>query len=196
MKRIQIIAGFIAIVLVGVIAAVAVARLHQFKSSPLKPSVRTVEIGTRFLVRVGGGTNISPPDTYGGGDGIPLISFSNNGPAFMPGEVHAQDQRTKLIKIVCDFENPLEQIESFKIGDVALIIGQDRSKDFLAVGYDSKLCAMSDEDRKAVKGIVVEIPAKETRTLSFVFALTREDSKQGSIVIGGSTPVPFQFNQP
>jgi len=174
-------------------------RLHP-KPSPLKPRVIAVEIGTKFFARFGGGTDISPSEGAGavststyGDSGIPRIQISE-GHAFVAGEIRGQDERSKLVRIVIDFENPLEQTESFKIGDVALIAGKDRSNDFLAVGYGSQLCAIEPQDKRAVKEIVVQIPPKDWRTLSFVFALPRNDSKQGSIVIGDSTPVPFQVD--
>jgi len=168
------------------------------KPSPIRPRVRWVKIRTKFFVRRGGGADISPKegiysDGDNDGDEIPAISMSNNS-VFVAGELKVQGEGIKLIKIVCDFENPLQQIESFKIGDVALIIGQYRSNNFLAVGYDSKLCEISHEYRDSVKKIVVEVPAKGTKTLSFVFAFALNNFKQGSIVIGGSTPVPFQVN--
>ena len=161
--------------------------------SPLKLTVNTTAVASKFLAYVGGGSNISPPDTIGGGEGIPLISFSNNGPAFMAGEVRSSDAKAKLIKITFTVKNPAREPASFKIGDVRLDIGADRLNDFVAVGYDSKLCAMSGADRKAVKEIVVTVPPAGATRLSFAFPLFNPDSTRGELVLGSSSPVPFEI---
>lgn len=137
--------------------------------SQLKLTVKTIAVATKFPAYVGGGTNISPPDTIGGGNGIPLISFSN-GASFLAGEVSSQDEKVKLIKITFTVTNPAQEPTSFKIGDVLLVIGSDRLNDFVAVGYDSKLCAMSDADRKSVKEIVVTVPPAGTPEAAAVMA--------------------------
>jgi hypothetical protein len=165
----------------------------EVKPSPFKLTVNTTAVASKFLAYVGGGTNISPPDTIGGGDGIPAISFSNNGPAFLAGEVSSEDKKAKLIKITFTVTNPTQESASFKIGDVRLVIGSDTPNDFVAVGYDSKLCAMSDPDRKRVKEIVVTVPPKGTRRLSFAFPLFNPDSKRGELALGSSSPVAFEI---
>jgi len=164
----------------------------QGMTTNLRPSVTATASATKFLVYVGGGANISPPDTFGGGGGIPLISMSN-GAAFMAGEITSKGDKAKLIKVSLAVTNLAQVPSSFKIGDVSLIIGSDTLNDFAAVGYDSKLCAMGDEDRKKVKEIVVTVPPKATRRLSYVFPLFNPDAKHGELVVAGSTPVPFEI---
>ena len=88
----------------------------------------------------------------------------------MAGEVSSQDEKVKLIKITFTVTNPAQEPTSFKIGDVLLVIGSDRLNDFVAVGYDSKLCAMSDADRKSVKEIVVTVPPAGTPEAAAVMA--------------------------
>src|SRR5208283_987134 len=85
---------------VTVIAMTLVMIACNQKSTPsqLKLTVDTITVATKFLAYVGGGTNISPPDTIGGGDGIPLISISH-GTSFFAGEVSSKDEKAKLIKI-------------------------------------------------------------------------------------------------
>lgn len=159
-------------------------------TSPLKLKVESVEVGTKFLAYVGGGANISPPDTLGGGEGIPLISISN-GSSFLAGEVSSRDGKAKIIKITFSVGNPTAQPLSFKIGDVALATGGAAVNDFAAVGYGSKLCAMSEADRKAVKEIVVEVPTRGTRELSFAFPLDPADVKTGELMLRNAAPIAF-----
>src|SRR5271157_1077892 len=83
-------------------------------TSPLKLKVDSIEVGTVFQAYVGGGANISPPDTLGGGEGIPLISISN-GTTFLAGEVSSRDAKARLIKITFSVANPTAQTHSFKI---------------------------------------------------------------------------------
>jgi hypothetical protein len=158
----------------------------------LKLAVNSVEVATKFVVYVGGGANISPPSTFGGGGGILMISFSNNGPAFMAGEVSAKE-KTKLIKITLAITNTAQNATSFNIGDVGLDIGFGKLNDFFAVGYGSQLCSMSDEDRKKVKEIVVTVAPAETRSLSFVFPLFNADAKHGEVLLSGAAPAPFNI---
>ena len=94
-------------------------------SSPLKLTVENTEVGLKFSVYVGGGANISPPDTFGGGGGIPMISISN-GASFLAGEVSSRDGSTKFIRISLTVSNPTQDAHSFKIGDVALDLGKDQ----------------------------------------------------------------------
>jgi hypothetical protein len=172
----------------------AVQKQAAAKSTPsqLKLTVNTITVATKFLAYVGGGTNISPPDTIGGGDGIPLISISN-GASFLAGEVSSKDEKTKLIKITITVTNSGQEAASFKIGDVLLVVGAGRLNDFAAVGYGSKLCAMSDADRKVVKETVVTVPPAGTRVFSFAFPLLNPDSKRGELVLGSLSPVPFEI---
>jgi|HubBroStandDraft_1064217.scaffolds.fasta_scaffold301476_1 hypothetical protein len=167
--------------------------IAQSTESQLRPTVGDTEVAPKFVVYVGGGASISPPDTIGGGGGIPMISFSSNGPLFMAGEVALHDDKARLLKIALFVRNSGHEASSFKIGDVSLIIDSHTLNDFVAVGYDSKLCAMGDEDRKKVKEIVVTIPPGEKRQLSFVFPLFNPDSNQGELVLGNLSPVPFKF---
>ena len=123
---------------------------------------------------------------------MPMISMSS-GSAFLAGEVSSKDEKTKLIKVECTINNPTEKPESFKIGDLSLSVAGDRASDFMAVGYDDRLCAMSGVDRRTVKEIVVEVSPKTRRTLSFIFPLFSPEAKQGEIVLQQSPPVTFKI---
>jgi hypothetical protein len=164
---------------------------------PLKLSVAAVAVGSRFQAYVGGGSNISPPTPidFGGGSGggIPLISISS-GSAFLAGEVHSQDEKTSLIRIECQVENPTDKSESFKIGDLMLAIEGSGTSDFIAVGHDDRLCAMSDADRRTVSEMSVELAPKAQTTLSYVFALTNLAAKQGKLVMQNAAPISFQIS--
>lgn len=160
---------------------------------PLKLSVSSIAVGGRFQAYVGGGANISPPEPFGGGGGgIPLISISN-GSSFLAGEVSSKDERTNLIRIECSMENPTQESESFKIGDLSLTVDGAPTGDFVAVGYDDRLCAMSDTDRQTVKLQTIELSPKARRTLSYVFTLTNSGSKQGVLMLPSATPASFQI---
>src|SRR5437899_1916246 len=102
-------------------------------SSQLKVTVNAVAVATKFVAYLGGRTNISPPDTVRGGEGVPLISFSDKGPAFMAGEVGSKDEKTKLIKVTFTVTNAAQEHAYFKIGDFRCVVGADRSNDFTAV---------------------------------------------------------------
>jgi hypothetical protein len=197
------------LLLIGIVASVSLILLgagdNKKKAPPasrpsatspsaLKLAIKSVLVRTTFQVRVGGGANINAPDAFGGGGGIPLISIQE-GSTFLPGEVSSKDGKTKLIKIVFTVENPLQETKSFKIGDIALVVGEARWNDFMAVGYGDKLCAMSDTDRRTVKEIVVDVAPKGTRTLSYVFPFFSADSKQGELVLGNSTSVSFTIDE-
>ncbi len=164
--------------------------------TPLKVSVTSVTVATKFQAYVGGGTNISPPEPFhspfGGGGGMPMISISS-GSAFLAGEVSSKDEKTKLIRLECSIENPTDKAESFKIGDLALSVSGDRVSDFMAVGYGDRLCAMSDADRRAVKETVVEVSPKAQRAISYIFPLFRPEAKQGAVVLQQSPPVSFNI---
>ena len=161
-------------------------------SSPLKLTVESTEVGTRFSAYVGGGANISPPSTFDGGGGIPMISISN-GSSFLAGEVSSKDGSTKFIRIRLTVANPTQGSHSFKIGDVALVLAKVRMNDFAAVGYGSKLCAMGDTDRKTVEKIVVDVAPGEAENLSYLFPLTDAHATQGQLVLGSSAPVTFEI---
>ena len=121
-----------------------------------------------------------------------MISISS-GSAFLAGEVRSKDEKTKLIRIECVIDNPTEKSESFKIGDLSMSVAGNRASDFMAVGYDDRLCAMSDVDRRTVKKIVVEVSPKAQRTLSYIFPLFSPEAKQGEIVLQHSPPVTFKI---
>ena len=111
--------------------------------TPLKVSIASVAVATKFQAYVGGGTNISPPEPFhspfgDGGGGMPMISISS-GSAFLAGEVSSKDEKTKLIEVECTINNPTEKPESFKIGDLSLSVAGDRASDFMAVGYDDQI---------------------------------------------------------
>lgn len=163
-------------------------------ASQIAVSIDAVEIGTAFQAYVGGGTNISPPDTIGGGDGIPLISISS-GASFLAGEVRSSDAKKRLVKITVRFANPTGSARSFKIGDIALLLGAHKSGNFLAVGYGSKLCAISSGDQKAVQQIVVDIPPGGSRSLSYVFPVDASESKHGHLALADSTVIPVDIDQ-
>ncbi len=165
--------------------------------TPLKVSVTSVAVATKFQVYVGGGANISVPETlqspFGGGGGVPVISMSR-GSTFLAGEVESRDAKTKLIKLQLAIDNPTEKTRTFKIGDLSLLVSRARFNDFVAVGYEDRLCAMADADRRIVKQIVVEVPPKAQRTVSYIFPLLNPDANQGAVVLQHSLPVTFQIN--
>jgi hypothetical protein len=130
---------------------------------------------------------------FGGGGGIPMISISN-GSSFLAGEVSSSDGNTKFIRISVSVANPTQDTHSFKIGDVALVLGKGRMNDFAAVGYGSKLCAMGDTDRKTVKKIVVDVAPGDTANLSYLFPLMDANATQGQMVLGNSAPVTFEID--
>lgn len=133
------------------------------------------------------------PSMFGGGGGIPMISISN-GSSFLAGEVSSSDGNTKFIRISVSVANPTQDTHSFKIGDVALVLGKGRMNDFAAVGYGSKLCAMGDTDRKTVKKIVVDVAPGDTANLSYLFPLMDANATQGQMVLGNSAPVTFEID--
>jgi hypothetical protein len=165
--------------------------------TPLKVSITSVAVATKFQAYVGGGTNISPPEPFhspfGGGGGMPMISISS-GSAFLAGEVSSKDEKTKLIEVECTIDNPTDKPESFKIGDLSLSVAGDRASDFMAVGYGDQLCAMSDDDRRIVKETVIEVSPSGHRKLSYIFPLFSPDAKQGEIILQHSPPVTFNID--
>jgi len=163
-------------------------------ASQITLSTHSVEVGTSFQAYVGGGTNISPPDTIGDSGGIPLISISR-GASFLAGEVRSNDAKTRLVKITVRFDNPARSAKSFKIGDLALIVGSHKWNDFLAVGYGSKVCAISSTDRKTVQQIVVDIPPGESRILSYVFPVDASDPRHGQLTLANSRQTPVDIDQ-
>lgn len=122
-----------------------------------------------------------------------MISMSS-GSAFLAGEVSSKDEKTKLIEVECTIDNPTDKSESFKIGDLSLTVTGDRAGDFMAVGYADRLCAMSDDDRRTVKEIVVEVSPNGRRTVSYIFPLFSPEAKQGEIVLQHSPPVTFNID--
>ena len=157
--------------------------------SPFKAVVDSAEGGDKFLAYVGGGANISPPDTFGGGGGIPLISISN-GTSFMAGEISSRSEKIKLVKVALSVTNSGQTAATFKIGDVRVRVGAASVNDFVAAGYNSRLCAMSDEDRKKVKQIAVTLAPGESSSLSYAFPIDA-GVKGGELLLGNSAPVPF-----
>lgn len=163
---------------------------------PLRLSISSVAVANRFQAYVGGGSNIEPPTPidFGGGGGIPLISMSN-GSAFLAGEVSSTDASAKLVRIEVEVLNRTQKSESFKIGDLSLAIAGARIGDFIAVGYDGRLCAMSDADRQKVKEILVEVSPQSRRTLSYIFALPNSESQQGQLMLQSAAPVLFEIGK-
>lgn len=162
-------------------------------SSPNKVAVDRFEIAPKLMAYVGGGTNIDPPDTFGGGDAMPMISMSG-GSSFLAGEINSKDGKTQFVKITVTATNPTQSDTSFKIGDVKLVSKRGTVDDFVGVGYGSKLCAMGDADKLTVKKIVVTIPPGGSRTLSYAFPLFDSSEKQQQIVLGHAAPVSFTVN--
>lgn len=78
---------------------------------------------------------------------------------------------------------------------MALTVDSKRLDDFAAVGYNDVVCAMSSEDGKKVREIVVKIPAKGTTRLSYIFALESPASKQGTLQLGSSASAPFGIEE-
>lgn len=161
---------------------------------PLRLRISSVTVSRKFPAYVGGGSNIEPPASvdFGGGGGMPLISISN-GSAFLAGEVSSTDGKTDLIRVMFEVQNTTPIPGSFKIGDVSLAIAGDRTGDFVAVGYEDRVCAMGDPDRKKVKEISVEVSPQSKRTLSYVFALTNPVSRQGELDLQSAPPISLEI---
>jgi len=159
-------------------------------ASPLQITVEHAELGQKFLAYVGGGANISPPDTVGGGGGIPMISISN-GASFLAGEISAVEGRAKILRVGFTVNNPTPKPISFKIGDLALVTGTGQRADFAAVGYVEKLCAMSEQDRKRVKEIVEAVPAKGLTRMCIAFMVSLPAPRQARLALGTSMSAPF-----
>ena len=163
---------------------------------PLRLSIASVEVASRFQAYVGGGANIEPPTPidFGGGGGMPLISISN-GSSFLAGEVNSTDPRAQLIRIETEIRNPAKKPAFFKIGELSFAIAGTRTNEFIAVGYDNRLCAMSDADRQKVKQIVVEVSPQSRRSLSYVFPLPTAESEQGQLLLERAAPVSFEIGK-
>jgi hypothetical protein len=170
----------------------------EIEQLPLKLSVSSVAVATRFQAYVGGGSNIEPPTPidfgFGGGGGMPLISMSN-GSAFLAGEVSSTDGKTDLMRIEVEVRNSTQKPQSFKIGDLSLVIAGDRVSDFIAVGYGDRLCAMSGADMQKVKEILVEVAPQSLRALSYVFPAPKSsNSRQGQLVLESAAPASFEIS--
>lgn len=170
------------------------AAIVRVAPSPIKVRVDKIEVGPKFLAYVGGGTNISPPDTVGGGEGIPMISITettSGTSSFMAGEITSQNNKTKLLKITVTSNNPTGAPISFKIGDIKLTIGSGSESDFVGVGYNSKLCVIADTDREAVKKISVTLQPGQSQTITYAFPISDLSAKQGHVELGRSSPTSF-----
>jgi hypothetical protein len=168
------------------------------KNLPLRMTILSVAVAQKFQAYVGGGANIEPPEPvsfpFGGGGGIPLISMSN-GSAFLAGEVSSKDATKPLIRIEVSVTNSTKKPQVFKIGDVSLALSGVRMSDFAAVGYGDQLCAMSDDDRQKVKAIAVQVFPQSARRLSYAFAITNPESKQGELLLQSAEPVSFEIGK-
>ena len=121
-----------------------------------------------------------------------MISLGG-GSTWLAGEVSSNDPKTKLLKVTFTVTNSAHDTTSFKIGDVRLEVGTEQWDDFLAVGYNTQLCSMGDDDRKKVKQIVVSIPAGGRKTLSYVFPIASSHPGQGQLTVGASPQVTFEI---
>lgn len=180
--------------------AVAVTCLLPISHAPaaepqLSLTVNSAAVSSTFTVYVGGGANISPPPTAGGGGGVPVLSFSNNGPAFMAGEISSKDSKTTLVRLTFTIRNTSPSAASFKIGDVSLTVGSEKWNDFAAVGYDSQLCAMDNDDRKKVKEIIVTIPAGQSKTLSYIFPRFSTETNHAELHLNDSLSTSFNISK-
>ena len=163
---------------------------------PLRLSVSSVAVATRFQAYVGGGSNIEPPTPidFGGGGGMPLISMSG-GASFLAGEVSSTDGNTDLVRIEFEVRNSTQKPQSFKIGDLSLLVAGARVGDFIAVGYGSQLCAMSGPDLQKIKEIRVDVAPQSRRTLSYVFPAAKSSgSRQGQLVLESAAPLSFEVS--
>ena len=167
---------------------------HAALVSPtdLKLSVSGVSVGTKFQIYVGGGANIDPPATIGGGDGIPAISFGG-GSSFMAGQLSSNDGKTKFIKVSCTVANPANGPRAFKIGDITMTVAGAKADGFAGVGYDGRVCGMGGDDRKAVEEISVELQPNGSRDVTYIFPLFAPDSKKGELSLQNGTPVSFDI---
>ncbi len=170
----------------------------SIKNLPLRMGILSVSVAQKFQAYVGGGANIEPPAPlsfpFGGGGGFPAISISN-GSAFLAGEVSSKGPDGRLIRIEVAIKNATKALQSFKIGDISLALAGVRTSDFAAVGYGDQLCAMSEEDRRKVKTIAVQVSPQSTRRLSYVFGITNTESKQGELVLQSAEPVSFEIGR-
>jgi hypothetical protein len=166
-------------------------------SVDLKLSVSDVSVNTKFQIYVGGGANIEPPATVGGGDGIPAISFSvgggGNTSSFMAGELSSSDPKAKFIEVSCTITNSAKEARTFKIGDVSMTVAGTKADGFAGVGYDGRVCGMGGDDRKAVEKVSVELPPNGSRNVTYIFPLFASDSKKGELSLPNGEPVSFDI---
>lgn len=155
-------------------------------ASPLKLQVDEAFVRAKLDIYVGGGSNIDPPDPVGGGDGIPLISLSNNGPAFMAGELSASDGKTRFLKVTFDVTNPTAAPQSFRIGDLKMTDSSGTQWNWAAVGYGDKLCGMSGADRDAVAQTSVQLAPHASRQMSMAFPVTSSGTQGLELALGSS----------
>jgi hypothetical protein len=166
-------------------------------SVDLKLSVSDVSVNTKFQIYVGGGANIEPPATVGGGDGIPAISFSvgggGNTSSFMAGELSSSDPKAKFLEVSCTITNSAKEARTFKIGDVSMTVAGTKADGFAGVGYDGRVCGMGGDDRKTVEKISVELPPNGSRNVTYIFPLFAPDSKKGELSLQNGEPVSFDI---
>jgi hypothetical protein len=151
-------------------------------ASPLTLTVSSRILGDTFGLYMGGGTDIEPPGPLGGGDGIPVISISE-GHSFTAGSTNKVAGK-QWVKIACDIHNPTTTTQPFLLGELCVSLTQNNaaapggaapaetwSNDFVAVGYNDRLCAVEDEYRLEIKSIAIQIGAGGSRTIDFLFLL-------------------------
>jgi len=161
---------------------------------PLRLKISSIAVARKFPAYVGGGANIEAPASinFGGGGGMPFISISN-GTGFLAGEVSSKDDKTDLIRLMFEVQNSTETPGSFKIGDVSLAVAGDRTRDFVAVGYVDRVCAMGGPDHEKVREILVQVSPRSRIVLSYVFALTNPTSTQGELNLQNAPPITFEI---
>ncbi|HKS80534.1 MAG TPA: hypothetical protein VJR23_03435 [Candidatus Acidoferrales bacterium] len=177
-----------------VAVAILVLPVANAQEPKLGVTVNAAVTGEKFPAYVGGGANISPPDTIGGGGGIPLISMSN-GATFLAGEIRTSSPKFQIMRITFTVQNSGQTPIDFKIGDVTLKSNQTKWDEFMAVGYGDKLCAMNDEDRKKVKEIKISLKPGEQARLIIAFPVDA-GAKSGDLLVAGAKPVHFEIADP
>jgi hypothetical protein len=160
--------------------------------SPLTLYVEEAYVRAKLGIYVGGGTNIDPPDTFGGGDGIPMISISN-GSAFLAGELSSDDKNVRFLAVTFRLTNPTQAPQSFRIGDIKLAGPTGSLSEFAAVGYGGKLCGVSGADRDAVSKTSVELSPNDSRRLSMAFPVAPDALKGLELVLGSAPRAPIKI---
>jgi len=180
--------------LVAVMLVVACTS-ESFASSPLKLVVNSAEMAGSFTVYNGCGTNISPPPVSGGG--IPLITMTEGGTTFLAGKIETKEKDVQFIKIKSTIKNPSQTLQSFRVGDIFLLINSKKVGDLAGVGLRSEACAIyEDANRKIIKKQKIDIPPGGQIDITYIFfPIDKSAPKEGSLSLGNSAWVTFEIKK-